>query len=155
MFKKVLFICSIFVLLYSFYYVNNFKNNIINDSLKLDDINVKNAVKLDSSSLDKGNLPKAKKARTLVREESVVDYKMKKTPLSWGPEEKTLVPRLTPEEIKKSKVVAELPMRVGNEDMVMVIVEKDGRFYDASDGVRVYRPIDFPKLFHDYGVSGY
>lgn len=83
------------------------------------------------------------------------DRKTKPTPLTFKNGQKTVSPRLSKEEILKAKIVKIVPMRVNGENMEMVIVEKDGLYYDASDGVMVYMPEDFEKLFRKYNMIKY
>lgn len=83
------------------------------------------------------------------------DRKTKPTPLTFKEGQKTVSPRLSKEEILKAKIVKIVPMRVNGEDMEMVIVEKDGLHYDASDGVMVYMPENFEKIFRKYNMINY
>ena len=69
--------------------------------------------------------------------------------------QKTVSPRLSKEEILKAKIVKIVPRRINGENMEMVIVEKDGLYYDASDGVMVFMPGDFEKMFRKYNLIKY
>ena len=105
--------------------------------------------KVDESSKSKTEVPlpsaPARKIVELYGENP--DWKMKKTPLSFDDDYKTLSPRLSKEEIAKAPVVKIIPMKVNGEYAEMIIVEKDGLRYDASDGVMVHMPRDFSNLF--------
>ena len=118
----------------------------------------------DAVNLLSVNDPKEKVAPTLPRPGSVkeihiksddYDLKTKPTPLTFKEGQKTVSPRLSKEEILKAKIVKIVPMRVNGENMEMVIVEKDGLYYDASDGVMVYMPEDFEKIFRKYNMIKY
>lgn len=101
------------------------------------------AIDLNTSKANNEELPKASKAKTVNEYKSLsseLDQKMKKTTFSFSPEYKTILPRLSKEEIAVAPVVARIPMNVNNQDIEVVVVEKDGKTYDASDGVRIYMP---------------
>ena len=117
----------------------------------------------DAVNLLSVNDPKEKVASALPNPGSVkeihiksddYDRKTKPTPLTFKEGQKTVSPRLK-EDILKAKIVKIVPMRVNGENMEMVIVEKDGLRYDASDGVMVFMPEDFEKLFRKYNMINY
>lgn len=85
-------------------------------------------------------LPVASKAKIVNSEGSSSNQKMKKTSFTFSPNYKTEMPRLSKEEIAKAPVVAQFTMNVNGRDADVVVVEKDGLTYDASDGVRIYIP---------------
>ena len=94
-------------------------------------------------------LPVAAKAREIKILKDDVTWKMKKTPYSYADDIKTTTPRLTKEEIAKAPVVDVIEMNYNGEDMELVVVEKDGKTFDASDGVRVYIPKNYGKIFRE------
>lgn len=99
-----------------------------------------NLLKSDDGKLDYKSLPFASKAKVINSEGSSSDQKMKKTSFTFSPNYKTEMPRLSKEEIAKAPVVAQFTMNVNGKDADVVVVEKDGLTYDASDGVRIYIP---------------
>ena len=109
----------------------------------------------DSKEKEQLVLPDPGKVKELHIKSDDYDRKTKPTPLTFKKGQKTVFPRLSQEEILKAKVVKIVPMRVNGENMEMVIVEKDGLYYDASDGVMVFMPEDFEKLFRKYDMIKY
>lgn len=116
-----------------------------NENTSLPDVNkviVLNKIE-DNNSNEKIELPQSSKAKTLNEYQSsdgIMEEKMRKTTFSFSPQYKTLSPRLSKEEIAIAPIVARFPMNVNNQDIEVVVVEKDGKTYDASDGVRIYMP---------------
>lgn len=99
-----------------------------------------NLLKSTNGELDYKSLPVASKAKIINSEASSSDQKMKKTSFTFSPNYKTEMPRLSKEEIAKAPIVAQFTINVNGKDADVVVVEKDGLTYDASDGVRIYIP---------------
>lgn len=102
-----------------------------------------NLFRKNNSTLVNNKLPEARKAREIVVDQSnkeYVDKKMRETAFTFRDDYKTEAPRLSREEIAAAPIVAEFTMNVNGRDANVVVVEKDGFTYDASDGVRIYIP---------------
>lgn len=104
----------------------------------------------DALSRSKNDLPIPKSVKEITISSSDIDRKMKKTPYTYDPNVKTQIPRLTKEEIAAAPIVDVVKMRMNGQNMEMVVVEKDGMTYDASDGVVVFFPGHYGKLFNKY-----
>lgn len=96
------------------------------------------------------SLPIPNNVKEITISSSDFDRKMRKTPYTYDSNVKTLVPRLTREEIAAAPIVDVVKMRMNGQDMEMVVVEKNGMTYDASDGVVVFFPGHYGKLFNKY-----
>ena len=95
-------------------------------------------------------LPVPRSVQEISISSSDFERKTRKTPYTYKYDVKTRIPRLTKEEIAAAPIVDIVKMRMNGEDMEMVVVEKDGKTYDASDGVIVYFPKKYGKLFQQY-----
>lgn len=87
-------------------------------------------------------LPEAAAAKLVVgsnTEESNL-MKLRKTPFSYPEDMETIDERISREDIMKAPIVYVIPMSTKFTKYELVVVEKDGKLYDASDGVRVYTP---------------
>nr|DAL32994.1 MAG TPA_asm: hypothetical protein [Caudoviricetes sp.] len=82
-----------------------------------------------------------------------LDRKSKLTAYSYPADKKTFEKRLTREEIAEAPIIDIIPMNVNGKKMELVVVEKDGMTYDASDGVRVFIPRNFFKKFKDNNMD--
>ena len=106
-----------------------------------------------NNSLSKENLPipaRAKNNLDITNEsKEKLAWKTKKTPYSYRDDVKTILPRLTKEEIEKAPVVDILRMNYNGEDIEVVVVEKDGKTYDTSDGVIIFVPVNYDKIFKE------
>ena len=95
------------------------------------------------------SLPEVSKAREVKVDKDDVGWKTKRTPYSYADDVKTMIPRLTKEEIEKAPVVDVIPMNYNGQDIDLVVVRVGGKTYDASDGVRVYIPKNYGKIFQE------
>lgn len=95
-------------------------------------------------------MPVPKKAKIVNIDNLESSKKMKKTPYTYDSSIKTTIPRLTKEEIEKAPVVDVVKMKMNGENMEMIVVEKNGLTYDASDGVVVFLPGNYGKAFEKY-----
>lgn len=153
------YLCVGFSILFSLFYVFSFllyqsENNkdaaptVTNEAVNLLSVN-------DPKENVVSALPNPGSVKEIHIKSDDYDRKTKPTPLTFKEGQKTVSPRLSKEEILKAKIVKIVPMRVNGENMEMVIVEKDGLYYDASDGVMVYMPEDFEKIFRKYNMIKY
>lgn len=99
-----------------------------------------NLLKVDSANKLQEQLPVAHNAKVVSADSVSVNSKMKKTSFTFSDSYKSEMPRLTKAEIMKAPVVAKFTMNVNGKDAEVVVVEKDGLTYDASDGIRIYIP---------------
>lgn len=145
------FIPVIILCLYSFFYIFDFlyKENRPDDisipTVHSEAILLKNYTSKDTSK--DMELPLPSEAKLVNINKPVENSFMNATPLTFSEKMKTFHPRLSKEEILKAKVVDVIPMNIDNQDFNIIVVEKDGLTYDASDGVRIYVPFDFDKFF--------
>lgn len=153
------YLCVGFSILFSVFYVFSFlfyqnENNresvpkITDEAVNLLSVN-------DSKKKEQLVLPNPGKVKEIHIKSDDYDRKTKPTPLTFKEGQKTVSPRLSKEEILKAKIVKIVPRRINGENMEMVIVEKDGLYYDASDGVMVFMPGDFEKMFRKYNLIKY
>lgn len=153
------YLCVGFSILFSLFYVFSFlfyqsediKGEvpaITNEAVNLLSVN-------NSKEKEQPVLPNPGKVKELHIKSDDYERKTKPTPMTFKQGQKTVSPRLSKEEILKAKIVKIVPMRVNGENMEMVIVEKDGLYYDASDGVMVFMPEDFEKIFRKYNMIKY
>lgn len=153
------YLCVGFSILFSIFYIFSFlfyqneKNReavpkITNEAVNLLSVN-------DFKEKKQLVLPDPGKVKELYIKNDDYDRKTKPTPLTFKKDQKTVSPRLSKEEIQQAKIAKIIPMRVNGENMEMVIVEKDGLYYDASDGVMVFMPEDFEKIFRKYNMIKY
>lgn len=98
------------------------------------------------------SLPAARNIKEITISNEDVDRKTAKTPLTFPSDRKTVFPRLSPEEIVKAPIVDIVRMNIDNQNYDIVVVEKDGVTYDASDGVRIYVPVDYTELRRKKGM---
>lgn len=66
--------------------------------------------------------------------------KSKSTSFTYPSSYKSQLRRLSKEEIQEAPIVARFIMNVNGKDAEVIVVEKDGMTYDASDGIRIYMP---------------
>lgn len=97
-------------------------------------------------------LPNVVPAKRIMIDSSNLDLKTAKTAWTFPRDVKTREKRLTPEEIAKAPIVDIIKMNINNKDYNIVVVEKDGKTYDASDGVRIYVPTDFTEARRKAGL---
>lgn len=154
--KKVLLLgCTIlYTIVYCFIYFFNYFNSSplennqslpeVADSANLLDSNTVLS-KFDASGklLGKASaLPEAAAAKVTVgsNTEESKQMKLRQTPFSYPEGVKTIDERISKEDIMKAPIVYVIPMSTKFTKYELVVVEKDGKLYDASDGVRVYTP---------------
>lgn len=134
------------VLLISFIFIGSYKSKDDSHDIAIPQVLnpvSNNLIPKNNSTSVNNNLPEARKAREIVVDQSnkeYIDKKMKETAFTFRDDYKTESPRLSKEEIAAAPVVAEFTMNVNGRDAYVVVVEKDGKTYDASDGVRIYIP---------------
>lgn len=141
---------AIFILFtYSLFYTFNFFQNREKVNEPVPNVNHDAiSLKQKSSNDNKINdLPVAGSVKIIEHPVENMDIKTQRTPLTFDRNVKTISPRLSKEEIQKAKVVDIIPMNIDNKDVNIIVVEKDGKTYDASDGVRIYIPFDFDEFF--------
>lgn len=141
---------AIFILFtYSLFYTFNFFQNREKVNEPIPNVNHDAiSLKQKSSNDNKINdLPVAGSVKIIEHPVENMDIKTQRTPLTFDRNVKTISPRLSKEEIQKAKVVDIIPMNIDNKDVNIIVVEKDGKTYDASDGVRIYIPFDFDEFF--------
>lgn len=154
--KKNIF-CVLFLAMFSigyvFLYFSDSKKNDNNNALPtVTDISI-NSLKSDLSTDNKlKELPVAVPARKIMIDSSNLDVKTAKTAWTFSEDVKTREKRLTPEEVAKAPIVDVIKMNINNRDYNIVVVEKDGKTYDASDGVRIYVPTDFTEARRKAGL---
>lgn len=150
MFKFIMLgISFITFLLFNFWgtYNNKQKNNFPSD-YSVNDILLKKIEKnIDENSV---SLPAPREAKIVNIDNFESNKKMKRTPYTYDSSIKTIIPRLTKEEIEKARVVDVVKMKMNGQNMEMIVVEKDGLTYDASDGVVVFLPGNYGKVFEKY-----
>lgn len=141
---------AIFILFtYSLFYTFNFFQNREKVNEPIPNVN-HDAISLKQKSYNDNkinNLPVAGSVKIIEHPVENMDIKTQRTPLTFDRNVKTISPRLSKEEIQKAKIVDIIPMNIDNKDVNIIVVEKDGKTYDASDGVRIYIPFDFDEFF--------
>lgn len=144
-----------FGICFSLFYIFTFlfSNSKVNNEQILPKSRTVNLASLDNETEKSIPLPIVKSVKEIHISNNDLENKMKPTPLTFSKETKTVSPRLTAEEIKKAKIVKIIPMRVNGENMEMVVVEKDGLHYDASDGVMVFMPENFKEIFKKHNIG--
>lgn len=139
--KLVSFLSFLVLVISIYYFFGEMKLDVV--SLQLSELK-----RIDNNYSNK-ELPVAAKAREIKILQDDTAWKTKKTPYSYADDIKITTPRLTKEEIAKAPVVDVIKMNYNGEDMELVVVEKDGKTFDASDGVRVYIPKNYGKIFRE------
>ena len=135
----------VYIAFYTYGYIFWSNSSKESDSLPLP---LNQAVKLEnviSSEHKEYKLPVAKPVKEVSEIVEKDDLRYKETPLTYSMDVKT-TERLTREEIAEAPIVDIIPMRVNNQDMHLVLVQKNGKIYDASDGVRYFIPLDLDKI---------
>lgn len=154
--KKSIF-CVLFLAIFSigyvFLYFSDSKKNENNGALPAVD-NAFSRVSGTGLVVDNKSkeLPEAVSAKKIMINSSNLDLKTAKTAWTFPQDIKTREKRLTPEEIAKAPIVDVIKMNINNRDYNIVVVEKDGKTYDASDGVRIYVPVDFTEARRKAGL---
>ena len=154
--KKSIF-CVLFLAIFSigylFLYFSDSKKNDNNSVLPTATDVSTNSLKSDLSTDDKlRELPVAVPARKIMIDSSNLDIKTAKTAWTFSKDVKTRDKRLTSEEIARAPIVDVIKVNINNKDYNIVVVEKDGKTYDASDGVRIYVPTDFTEARRKVGL---
>lgn len=144
-----------FSICFSLFYIFSFLSfdKEVNKEQILPEVKTVNLTPLDDKLNKHVSLPNVSPIKEIHISNTDFENKMKSTPLTFSKKIKTVSPRLTAEEIKEARIVKVIPMRVNGENIEMVVVEKDGLHYDASDGVMVFMPEDFGKIFRKYNIG--
>ena len=153
--KKSIF-CVLFLAIFSIGYVFLY----FIDSEKKDNISLPTVNNISSNSLMSNSftdnklreLPEAVPAKKIMIDSLNLNEKTAKTAWTFPKDVKTRDKRLTSEEIAKAPVVDVIKININNKDYNIIVVEKDGKTYDASDGVRIYVPSDFTEARRKAGL---
>lgn len=153
--KSIFFVLflAIFSIGYVFLYFSDSKKNDNSTLLPIVTGISTNSLKTNLSNDNKlRELPVAIPARKIMIDSSNLDVKTAKTAWTFSKDVKTRDKRLTSEEIAKAPIVDVIKVNINNKDYNIVVVEKDGQTYDASDGVRIYVPTDFTEARRKAGL---
>lgn len=144
---------AIFSIGYVFLYFSDSKKNDNNRDLPIVGNSFSGVSNTDlSSSKELKELPSAVPAKKIMIDSLNLDLKTAETAWTFPKNVKTREKRLTREEIAKAPIVDIIKMNINNRDYNIVVVEKDGKTYDASDGVRIYVPSDFTEARRKAGL---
>lgn len=154
--KKSIF-CVLFLAIFSvgyifLYFIDSEKKDNNIPSLTVDNISSNSLMSNFSTDNKLRELPEAVPAKKIMVDSLNLNEKTAKTAWTFPKDVKTRDKRLTSEEIAKAPVVDVIKVNINNKDYNIVVVEKDGKTYDASDGVRIYVPSDFTEARRKAGL---